>query len=255
MMKLNNILIVEDEKPNADRLKRLLKKLRPQSKIVSIEESIVDTVSWLSKNDTPDLIMMDVRLADGLSFEIFSQIEIKCPVIFTTAFDEYAVKAFKYNSIDYLLKPIEEEELETSLNRYETFIESIPYINTAIGGLLNYIQPKEYRSRFLLPHRDGFKTILVEDILYFFTELGINYAVLNNGATETIPQTLEELEKQLDPKTFFRANRQYIVHIDSVKHLHNYFNGKMKLEIKNNPNVEIVVSREKASSLKTWMDF
>lgn len=136
-MKLNNILIVEDEKPNADRLKRLLKKLRPQSKIVSIEESIVDTVSWLSKNDTPDLIMMDVRLADGLSFEIFSQIEIKCPVIFTTAFDEYAVKAFKYNSIDYLLKPIEEEELETSLNRYETFIESIPYINTAIGGLLN----------------------------------------------------------------------------------------------------------------------
>jgi DNA-binding LytR/AlgR family response regulator len=254
-MKLNKILIVEDEKPNADRLKRLLLKLRPHAEIVSVEDSVSSAVQWLEENPSPDIIMLDIQLADGLSFEIFNQIEIKCPVIFTTAYDEYAVKAFKYNSIDYLLKPVEEEELETALKNYETFIEAIPFVGTAIEGLLNYIQPKDYRKRFLLAHRDGYKTLLSEDILYFFTELGISKAVLKSGKTDTVPQTLEELEKQLDPKMFFRANRQFIINIDSVQQISNYFNGKLKLELIKNPDVEVIVSREKASALKSWMDY
>ncbi|WP_407484221.1 LytR/AlgR family response regulator transcription factor [Elizabethkingia meningoseptica] len=254
-MKLNKILIVEDEKPNADRLKRLLLKLRPHIEILSVEESIASTVDWLNNNTSPDMIMMDVRLADGLSFEIFNNHEVKCPVIFTTAYDEYAVKAFKYNSIDYLLKPIEEEELEQALKRYETFIESIPFVGTAIEGLLNYIQPKDYRKRFLLAHRDGYKAVLAEDILYFYTELGVNKAMLTNGSIEVIPQTLEELERQLDPKFFFRANRQFIIHIDSVKQVFNHFNGKLKLELKKNTDMEVIVSREKASVFKSWMDY
>ncbi|GEN66698.1 MULTISPECIES: LytR/AlgR family response regulator transcription factor [Chryseobacterium] len=254
-MKLNKILIIEDEKPNADRLKRLLLKLRPHAEIVSVEDSIISAVNWLENNAAPDMIMMDVRLADGLSFEIFNKFDIRSPVIFTTAYDEYAVQAFKYNSIDYLLKPIEEEELELALRRYETFIETVPFVGTAIEGLLNYIQPKDYRKRFLIPHRDGYKTVLSEDVLYFYTELGISKAMLNTGSVENVPQTLEELEKQLDPKFFFRANRQFIIHIDSVKQIFNHFNGKLKLELRKQPEIEVVVSREKASAFKSWLDY
>lgn len=254
-MKINKILIVEDERPNADRLKRLLLKLRPHIEILSVENSITSTVNWLENNVVPDVIMMDVRLADGLSFEIFNKHEVKSAVIFTTAYDEYAVQAFKYNSVDYLLKPIEEEELDAALKRYETFMEAVPVVGSAIEGLLNYIQPKDYRKRFLIAHRDGYKTVLAEDILYFYTELGISKAMLNTGVVENIPQTLEELEKQLDPKFFFRANRQFIIHIDSVKQIFNHFNGKLKLELRKQPEMEVIVSREKASIFKSWMDY
>lgn len=254
-MKINKILIVEDERPNADRLKRLLLKLRPHIEILSVEDSITSTVNWLENNVVPDVIMMDIRLADGLSFEIFNKHEVKSAVIFTTAYDEYAVQAFKYNSIDYLLKPIEEEELDAALKRYETFMEAVPVVGSAIEGLLNYIQPKDYRKRFLIVHRDGYKTVLAEDILYFYTELGISKAMLNTGVVENIPQTLEELEKQLDPKFFFRANRQFIIHIDSVKQIFNHFNGKLKLELRKQPSMEVIVSREKASVFKSWMDY
>ena len=254
-MKISKILIIEDEKPNADRLKRLLLKLRPSAEILSVEESVSSAVNWLTNNDVPDLIMMDIRLSDGLSFEIFNRFDVKTPVIFTTAYDEYAVKAFKYNSVDYLLKPIEEEELENALKKYESSKEISPFSETAIEGLLNYIQPKEYRKRFLLAHRDGYKTVLAEDILYFYTEHGVSKTMLKTGMIETVPQTLEELEKQLDPKVFFRANRQFIIHIDSVIHVLNHFNGKLKLELKKQPEIDVIVSREKASIFKTWMDY
>lgn len=253
-MKFKKILIVEDEKPNADRLKRLILKLRPYTEILSVEDSIASSVEWLQNNPMPDLIMMDVRLFDGLSFEIFTKVDVRCPVIFTTAYDEYAVKAFKYNSVDYLLKPIEEEELEGALQRYEGFMESIPFVGTALEGLLNYMQPKEFRKRFLISHKDGYKTILTEDILYFYTDLGITKAQLIKSS-EIIPQTLEELEKQLDPKSFFRANRQYIININSVKNVFNDFNGKLKIELVNQPETELIISREKASAFKAWMDF
>ncbi|NAW50065.1 response regulator [Elizabethkingia argentiflava] len=254
-MKVNKILIIEDEKPNADRLKRLLLKIRPHVEVLSVEDSISSSVAWLKTHPAPDIIVMDIRLSDGLSFEIFNQFEVRSPVIFTTAYDEYAVKAFKYHSIDYLLKPIEEEELEKALSNYENFMESVPYLGTAIEGLLNYIQPKDYRRRFLLAHRDGYKTVLVEDVLYFYTELGMSKAMFNTGNIETLPQTLEELERQLDPKMFFRANRQFIIHIDAVIQVFNYFNGKLKLQLKKHPGIDVIVSREKASSFKSWLDF
>lgn len=254
-MKLNTILIIEDEKPNADRLKRLLLKLRSAVEIVSVEESVASSVAWLTANEHPDLIMMDIRLADGLSFEIFNQIEVNCPVIFTTAYDEYAVKAFKYNSIDYLLKPVEEEELDTALKSYENILEKIPMVSTAIEGLMNYMQPKEYRKRFLLAHREGYKAVLINDISFFYTELGVCKAILNNGNVEVVPQTLEELEKQLDPALFFRANRQFIIHIDSVSQVYNLFNNKLKVELKKHSDIEVIISREKAPLFKSWMEY
>lgn len=248
---ISSVVIIEDEKPNADRLKRLIKTIRPQAEVLAVIDSITESVEWLSSHDHPDVIMMDVRLADGLSFDIFSATKVNCPVIFTTAYDEYAVRAFKYNSIDYLLKPVEQDELQAAFEKLEAGKPNpVP-----LEGLLDFLQPKEYRNRFLLPYRDGYRSLLVSDIAYFYSELKITRARLYNGAEEIVPQTMEELEQQLSPKTFFRANRQFIVHIDAIEHVHNYFNGKLKLDIKNAPETEVIVSREKANLLKNWLDF
>jgi DNA-binding LytR/AlgR family response regulator len=250
---INKVVIVEDEKPNADRLKRLITIIRPKIEIVAILECIGDTVDWFSHHPQPDVVMMDVRLSDGLSFEIFEKIQIDCPVIFTTAYDEYAVRAFKYNSIDYLLKPVEPDELKTAFEKLETI--SGKNNQTSLEGLLNFIQPKDYRSRFLLPYRDSYKSLLIKDIDYFYSEQKITRAKLNDGSEEVLPQTMEELEQQVNPKSFFRANRQFIIHIEAIQQVHNYFNGKLKIQMRNNPDVEIIVSREKANSLKNWLDF
>jgi len=189
-----------------------------------------------------------------LSFEILEKSTITCPIIFTTAYDEYAVRAFKFNSIDYLLKPVEKEELQQALQKLDLFKEQ-SFTQDSLRGLLDAIQPKEYRSRFLLPYRDGYKTVLVQDVVYFYSELKMTHARLKSGETETLLQTMEELEQQLNPRLFFRANRQFIVHIDAIKQLHNYFNGKLKVELKNNDKTEILVSREKAQSIKQWLDY
>jgi len=255
MMKIKKIIIIEDEKPNADRLKRLLLDLRPDAEILAILDSVKESVAWLALNEKPDIIMMDVRLADGLSFEIFNHIEVKCPVIFTTAYDEYAVRAFKYNSVDYLLKPIEKEELETALNSYELLIREVQTLNPIIENLLTQMQPKEFRNRFLLPYRDGYKTVMVSEVAFFFSELNTTQAHLFNGDFEIVTQPLEKLEQQLDPKHFFRANRQYIINMDSVALVQNYFNGKLKIVLKKYPDREVIISREKAPQFKNWMDY
>ena len=250
---IKSILIIEDEKPNAARLKRLISVIKPDAVVLDVLESVSETVDWLLRNECPDLIMMDVRLPDGLSFEVFEQLNPKCPIIFTTAYDEYAVRAFKFNSIDYLLKPIEQDELEHSFRMVEEKQQNDT--TKSIEGLLSQMTKKEYRNRFLLPYRDGFKTVLVNDIEYIYSELRITKARLQNGHEEVLPQTLEELEQQLDPKFFYRANRQFIVHIDAIRQIHNYFNGKLKIELLKSPAIEIIVSREKALAFKMWLDF
>jgi len=253
-MNITKVLIIEDEKLNADRLKRLLKEIKSSIIILDVLDNIADSINWLNTNDLPDLVMMDIRLSDGLSFEILEAIKVDCPIIFTTAFDEYAVRAFKFNSIDYLLKPVEKEELEHAIQKLD-HLKDKQISQQPLQGLLDFIYPKDFRSRFLLPFKDGYKTILVEDILFFYSEFKLTHAQLKCGTTEIVPQTMEELEQQLNPKVFFRANRQFIVHIDAIKRLHNHFNGKLKIEIKNNNQVEVLVSREKAQLLKNWLDY
>ncbi|MNJ85361.1 Sensory transduction protein LytR [compost metagenome] len=249
---IQNVLIIEDEKPNADRLKRLIHEAFPQFKILAVLECVGECIEWFQENEHPDVVMMDVRLSDGLSFEIFEKVEIKSPVIFTTAYDEYAVRAFKYNSIDYLLKPVDPKELQTA---FEKLMSQNSQTSPSLEGLLNFLQPKTFRTRFLLPYKDGYKTLLVSDVAYFYSEFKITRVRLYNDSEEVVPHTLEELEQQLDPKLFFRANRQFIVHIDAIQQVHNHFNGKLKVDIKNNPETEIIVSREKAGLLKNWLDF
>ncbi len=250
---INKILIIEDEKPNADRLQRLIRTIKPKAIVLEVLDSIADSVIWFNENEKPDVVMVDVRLSDGLSFSIFEQIKITCPIIFTTAYDEYAVKAFKYNSIDYLLKPIEQEELQAAFNKLESL--SGEYQQQSLVGLLDFLQPKDFRSRFLLPYKDGYKMIQISDVAFFYSKLKITKAKLHNGSEETIPLTMEELESQLNPKIFFRASRQVIIHIDAIEQVHNYFNGKLKIDLKKNPEVELIVSRDRAGLFKSWMDY
>jgi len=255
MNTIKKILILEDEKLNSERIKRLILKIRPDAEIIDVLPSVKKAVSWLSENQCPDLIMMDIQLADGLCFEIFNLASVTCPVIFTTAYDEYAIKAFKYNSVDYLLKPIEKNELEAAIIKFENSVQYSTSQQPKIEELLAYIQPKEYRQRFLIPYRDGYRKINTEDVAYFYSNMNINYAKLFNGEEVTVSQTLETLEQELDPKNFFRANRQYIIHVNSIENVHNFFNGKLKLKIKQNKDEDIVVSRTKASSFKLWLDY
>lgn len=252
---MKRILILEDEKPNSDRIQRLMLKIRPNIEIVGVLTSIKKTVDWLAENDCPDLIIMDIQLADGISFEIFNLADVTCPVIFTTAYDEYAIKAFKYNSIDYLLKPIEKEQLEAAIVKFEKSVQQSNLQYPLVEELIAQIQPKDYRSRFLLPYRDGYKKVNVEDIAFFYSQLNISYAVLFNGEQNIVPQTLETLEQELDPKNFFRVNRQYILHVSSIEKVHNFFNGKLKLKVKNCADEEVIVSRTKAPLFKTWLDY
>ncbi|MGN8071292.1 LytR/AlgR family response regulator transcription factor [Mucilaginibacter sp. 22184] len=252
---IKKILILEDEQLNADRIQRLMLNIRPNAVILDILTSVKKTVDWLAENEDPDLILMDIRLADGVSFEVFNLADVKCPVIFTTAYDEYAVQAFKYNSIDYLLKPVEKDELEAAIAKFENSVQRSYQQSPLIEELLRQMQPKTYRTRFFLPYRDGYRKVNIEDIAFFYSHLTITYANLFNGKQMVVPQTLETLEQELEPKNFFRVNRQYILHANSIEKVHNYFNGKLKLRVKNCTDEEIIVSRTKAPLFKSWLDY
>lgn len=250
-----NILIIEDEKPNANRLAKLLAELRPEVKITAVIDTVQDSVIYLTSPPPIDLIMMDIRLADGISFEIFTKTTVPCPVIFTTAYDEYALRAFKVNSIDYLLKPIEKTELQEALDKFERSQQPATP-NPAVNDLLKLMKTTtvSYRTRFLLPYRDGYKTILVSDIGFIYSEFKITHLTLNNNTEETVSFTLEDLEEQLDPNLFFRANRQHLICINSIKSIHNDINGKLKVVLKHSRLKEVIISKEKAAYFKNWLD-
>ena len=248
-------VIIEDEKPNAIRLKRIVEEIDASYQVVATIHTVTEAVDWFNNNPHPALALMDIRLADGLSFDIFSRVKISSSVIFTTAYDEYAIQAFKVNSVDYLLKPVEKEELVNAIEKARNLhvtASSDPYLSE----LLSYIKRKDvkYRTRFLFPYKDGFKTVNVSDIAFVYSEAKNTHLVLQNGSMQLAGQTMEELEEQLDPDQFFRANRQYIVNINSLDSIHNHFNGKLKIVVKNHEDHEIVVSKEKAPAFKQWLD-
>ncbi|WP_409149864.1 LytR/AlgR family response regulator transcription factor [Sphingobacterium sp. BS-2] len=248
-----NILIIEDEKPNADRLIRLILSIQPQANILAVLETVSDSIDFLENSPSPDVVMVDVHLSDGLSFEIFDKVKVEVPIIFTTAYDSYALDAFKQNSIDYLLKPVELEELQAAFTKLQ-YVAGVAN-SRSIEKLLSDFRPKEYRSRFLIPFRDGFKKVLVSDIVLFYSVSKVTNAKLADGSEEVIANTLDELEKQLDPRVFFRANRQFIIHIDWIDQVNNYFNSKLKIILKKYPEIEIIVSREKAPLFKNWLGY
>lgn len=248
------ILIIEDESLNASRLRRLLEELEPDCEILTVIDTVAEAVKWLNSNPKPDLITMDIRLADGLSFSIFDEVKITSPVIFTTAYDEYAIKAFKVNSIDYLMKPIEKNELEFALKKFKSISKAennTPDIARILKGFMN---KTSFRLRFLVTYRDGYKSVDVADIDFIYSEFKTSNLFLKNGTIIPITQTMEELEQELDPDIFFRANRQFFIRAESIKSIANYFNAKLKIQLKSDPEREVIISREKAPLFKQWMD-
>lgn len=253
------ILIIEDEPLGAETLEQYLAEIDPSIVVAGIAESIKSSVEWLQNNPAPEIILMDIELADGQSFEIFNLVKITSAVIFTTSYDEYALKAFKVNSIDYLLKPIKKAELEKAIDKYRQLKELFAGNDSGmnIESLLSDLrlqQSKTQRNRFLVKQGQRLVSVEVDDIAYFFAEGRLSYFCTWNKNKYVVDYTMEELESMLNPQSFFRANRSYIIHIKSVLQIHNYFNGKLKLDIK--PAIEkdeVVISREKAAAFKDWM--
>jgi DNA-binding LytR/AlgR family response regulator len=251
------ILIVEDEALAAERLELLVKQCLPKAKILASTEAISDTVAWLEKNRPPDLAFFDIQLADGLSFKIFERTTVGFPVIFTTAFDEYALKAFKVNSIDYLLKPVGKEELQAALDKYRSLrnqfggpdLELIRQTMSFISG------KKEYKSRFVVKSGHQLAAIPVEEIGYFFSEHKTTWLKTFAGKKHAVDMPLEQLEEVLDPSVFFRINRKYFVSFPAIRENTAYSGSRLKLSLHPGESKEpILVSREKVSDFKEWLD-
>ena len=248
------ILILEDEQRNAMRLIRLLNDIDTTFIIEGPLTNIKEAVDFFQSGKTTDLILADIRLTDDLSFEALKYAPATVPIIFTTAYDEYAVQAFKFNSFDYLLKPLDADELEAAIDKATKAGKN--YADENLRQLFDSLQKNQfrYRERFLLPYRDGYKTVRVSDINHIETENKTVYLRLNNGTSEVVNMSMDELEQQLNPDCFFRANRQYIINIEYVLFLSNYFGGKLIVRLKGYPNTKITVSKEKAQRLKEWID-
>lgn len=248
------ILILEDEQRNAMRLIRLLNDIDTTFIIEGPLTNIKEAVDFFQSGKTTDLILADIRLTDGLSFKALKYAPATVPIIFTTAYDEYAVQAFKFNSFDYLLKPLDADELEAAIDKATKAGKN--YADENLRQLFDSLQKNQfrYRERFLLPYRDGYKTVRVSDINHIETENKTVYLRLNNGTSEVVNMSMDELEQQLNPDCFFRANRQYIINIEYVLFLSNYFGGKLIVRLKGYPNTKITVSKEKAQRLKEWID-
>lgn len=254
------ILIIEDEELAIEKLSNTLRAVEKNAEVVGVTTSIQTSVNWLRQHPAPDVILMDIELSDGQSFEIFNQVEVKCPVIFTTSYDEYAIKAFKVNSIDYLLKPVETEDLSAALEKYY-WLEANPInktasvnINNLVKELRNQLRTPGYRNRFLVRQGQQLKSIEVNDIAYFFAEGRLCYFLTWDKHKYVLDYTLEELEEIVDPTEYFRVSRGYLVHIKSIQQIHNYFNGKLKLHLKPaSEKDDVIVSRERASEFKVWM--
>lgn len=248
------VLIIEDEAANAARLQKMLLQSQEEIVIAGVLQTVRESISWLEKENSPDIIFMDIRLTDGLSFEIFNQVDIKSYVIFTTAYDEYALQAFEVNGIDYLLKPIEQKKLESSIKRIKNFM--IPQPDASIIEVLKNmrLQNNIYRSRFLITYKDLFITIPITDIAYFSSENKIVYLTTHSSQKYVIKQTLDELMQELNPADFFKVTRNYIVCLKAIHKLSQSFDYKLKLELTPTVNEIILVSRERGISLKNWLD-
>ena len=240
----------------ATRLKKVLALAEPAAMVTAVTQSVEETVNWLQTNEAPDLILMDIELADGQSFDIFNRTEVTAPVIFTTAYDEYAIKAFKVNSVDYLLKPIKEEELKKALQKFKQMAQA-PAMQKNIQTLLQEIKkiqsPTEQRNRFLVKLGQKLKSIEVKEVAYFFSENGATFICTGQGQKYILDYTLDELEASVSPQQFFRANRQYLLSATSITAIHSWFNQKLKLEVTPATAEHVVVSREKANTFKQWM--
>jgi len=259
------VLLLEDEYPAAERLQRLLLQAAPEAQVAAVFDSVASTLQWLATNPAPDLILSDIQLADGLSLEVFEQTVVRSPVIFTTAYDAYAIRAFKANSVDYLLKPVKLAELATALTKLREWrspavspVIPIPADDTAqrLERLLDSLpRPgQQYKTRFLVRHGEQLLPLPATQAAWFQSRHETTTLAATDGRRFVVDYTLEQLEQLLDPRQFFRLNRQFLAQLPSVQRLHPYFNGKLLLDLQPAPSEEVIVSREKAGAVKQWLE-
>lgn len=253
-----NVAIIEDEIPAARLLCSMISRLRPDWNVTVLPGSVEEAVQWFGDNRHPDLLFLDIQLSDGNSFDFLSQAKPSSVIIFTTAYDQYAIRAFSVNSIDYILKPVDETRLLEAIMKYESIIsDKSPRPADYLDVILDSLQRREkpFRTRFLITGVDKFLTLQVADIAYFYSENKITFAVTYSGQEHILDMSLNKLAEQLDPDRFFRANRQVILNIDAIVHIEPYFNGKIVVSVRPPYKTQITVSEEKIASFKLWLNF
>lgn len=248
-------LVIEDEDRAADHLISMIQKYDDSIEILDVLDSVKKSAKWLNQNPSPDLIFLDIQLGDGVSFEIFDIVEVVSPIIFITAYDEYALQAFKVNSIDYLLKPVHYDEFKKAMDKFNTFKpeKSTEITRKEISRLIKAFQA-DYKNRFVVKIGEHIKAIPVDEILFFFSKDKTSFAHTRENRNFIIDYSLDQIEEMLDPQDFFRVNRKYLIRIDTIKDITSYFNNRLKVDIHDQSYEDIIVSRERVSEFKNWLD-
>ncbi|MGN6619098.1 MAG: LytR/AlgR family response regulator transcription factor [Ilyomonas sp.] len=248
-----NAIIIEDENLAADRLEKMLRSTDETIEVVAKIDTVAKSLDWLKNNEHPDLIFLDIHLGDGKSFEIFEKIEVKSYIIFTTAYDEYAIKAFKYNSVDYLLKPIKRKDFIFAVEKFrKQFLSGGQQHN--VSQVINQLNKKSYKNRFLVRQATLIKSIKTEDVAFAYTKDRSHFIKLNSGEDYPIDINLDELEEQLNPDEYFRVNRQFIIRYSAIDQAFAWFDNKIKLQVKPVAYEDIIISRLRATEFKKWLD-
>lgn len=247
------ILLIEDEKPAFKLLKKQIESYFPDAEILGNLDSIASSISWFKQNPPPDLIFCDIQLADGISFDIFENIKLSTPIIFTTAYDQYAIKAFRVNAIDYLLKPIDPIDLKRAVDKFKANQISS---TIELDVLKDLLSPKKvnYKSRFLVRFGEKIQSVPIEDISFFMSEERITFMQTHEGKKYVLESTLEQTEAQVNPENFFRLNRKYLASMEAIDGIFTYSNSRLKVTLKNCADQDILVSREKVMDFKNWLD-
>ena len=251
------ILIIEDEALAADKIQSLLNEIDPEIEVLDILNSVDKSIDWLNNNPAPDLVLSDIHLADGICFNIFSNIDTTAPIVFITAYEKYAIQAFEVNSIDYLLKPVDKFRLEQAISKFK-MLQSIETHNrkslfTEFKNLLE-ASTKEYKSRFLCKLGNKIKSVPTDSIRYFYSKDKITFIIDKDNNRLPVNNTLDEIDQLVDPKKFFRVNRKFISHFDAIDEIHPYFKGRLKITLNPSIDDDIVVSTERSPLFKAWLD-
>jgi len=247
------ILIIEDEDRAANQLQKLLQSSNFDYEVLGLIDTVVDSVAWFTKNPAPDLVFMDIQLADGLSFEIFQKTQVTCPIIFTTAFDQYAIQAFKVNSIDYLLKPIQSHDLQRALDKFTQSKQELSLSPEVLQNFLSSMQPASQREGILVKDGDGFLQLRIAELLYAYSEESITFGITADKRV-IIDETLDQLFPTLDSNQFYRINRGQVVAKKAILKISKYFNHRLKLTVTHARDQEFIVSRPQTNAFKSWLN-
>ncbi|PTX62230.1 LytTR family two component transcriptional regulator [Kordia periserrulae] len=248
------VVIIEDEAFASKRLKKVLEELVPDIEVQAQLASVESSLNWLGNNPVPDLIFLDIQLNDGYGFDILDKLKKHPPVIFTTAYNEYAIKGFKYNSIDYILKPIDKKDLAIAMNKYRDNSKNKSFDIIPKLEEFKTLLSKDYKRRFMVKVGNHFNSVKVENIAYFFSDAGIIFLKDHKGNKFPLEYSLDQLEEILNPLDFFRINRKYLVQLNAVGEIHQYFNSRLLLKLNPDEDDKIIVSRERCSDFKKWLD-